>query len=266
MLRGKQVQLPSNIMDLSIPLDNDIVTDHDIMRPKIEYASNKDNAEMMASMFPGLTPDQLPDGEGWSWEKITLVTHNGTHMVAPYHFHSHDKDGNPMMTIDQVPLDWFFRPGVKLDFRELPDGYVVQPEDVEAELKRIDHELQPLDIVLVNTNASRYYGTDEYFDRGIGMGKEATLYLTRDHGVRVTGIDAWGWDAPFKFAKEQYAKDRDASKVWQGHWAGIEQPYCHMEKLLNLEQLPDNGFMVSCFPWKIKAASAGFIRAVALFD
>ena len=30
-----------------------------------------------------------------------------------------------MMTIDQVPLDWFFRPGVKFDFRKVPDGHVV---------------------------------------------------------------------------------------------------------------------------------------------
>ena len=67
-------------------------------------------------------------------------------------------------------------------------------------------------------------------------------------------------------AKEEWLKDRDANKIWQGHWAGIEQPYCHMEKLLNLETLPDKGFTVSCFPWKIKGASAGFIRAVAMFD
>jgi len=66
--------------------------------------------------------------------------------------------------------------------------------------------------------------------------------------------------------RQQYAKDRDARAVWQGHWAGIEQPYCHMEKLLNLEQLPATGFLVSCFPWKIKGASAGFVRAVAMFD
>ena len=42
-----------------------------------------------------------------------------------------------MKTIDELPLDWFFRPGVKLDFRYFDDGYIVQPEDVEAELKRI---------------------------------------------------------------------------------------------------------------------------------
>ena len=35
---------------------------------------------------------------------------------------SHDKDGNPMQTIDELPLDWFFRPGIKFDFRNMQDG------------------------------------------------------------------------------------------------------------------------------------------------
>jgi kynurenine formamidase len=39
-----------------------------------------------------------------------------------------------------------------------------------------------------------------------------------------------------------------------------------MEKLCNLDQLPPNGFIVACFPHKIKGGSAGWIRAVALFD
>lgn len=39
-----------------------------------------------------------------------------------------------------------------------------------------------------------------------------------------------------------------------------------MEKLSNLEQLPDYGFWVSCFPYKIRRGSAGFIRAVAIVD
>jgi kynurenine formamidase len=42
--------------------------------------------------------------------------------------------------------------------------------------------------------------------------------------------------------------------------------YCHIEKLTNLENLPANGFEVSCFPFKIKNASAGFTRAVAIFE
>jgi kynurenine formamidase len=39
-----------------------------------------------------------------------------------------------------------------------------------------------------------------------------------------------------------------------------------MEKLCNLEQLPAHGFTVACFPYKVKRGSAGWTRAVALFD
>ena len=256
---------PSKIIDLSMALDNVTVVDHDIMRPSIEYVSHGANAQAMCDMFPGLKPAELPNGEGWAWEKIALTTHNGTHMDAPYHFHPRDKTGKPMMTIDQVPLDWFFRPGVKLDFRRKPDGHVVSAVEVAEELDRIGHDLQPLDIVLVNTRASECYGTDEYLTAGAGMGRDATLYLT-ERGVRVGGIDAWGWDAPFSHTAKRFAETKDPSIIWEGHFAGIETPYCHMEKLLNLETLPANGFTVACFPFKIKAASAGWVRAVAMLD
>ena len=46
----------------------------------------------------------------------------------------------------------------------------------------------------------------------------------------------------------------------------MEIGYCHLEKLANLDQLPGSGFLISCFPFKIKAASAGFTRAVAIFE
>ena len=39
-----------------------------------------------------------------------------------------------------------------------------------------------------------------------------------------------------------------------------------IKKLANLESLPASGFQVSCFPYKIKHASAGFVRAVAIFE
>ena len=57
------------------------------------------------------------------------------------------------ITIDEVPLEWCFQPGIKLDVRDKPDGYVVTAQDVEDELARIGVTLEPLNIVLVNTSA-----------------------------------------------------------------------------------------------------------------
>ena len=80
------------------------------------------------------------------------------------------------------------------------------------------------------------------------------------------GTDAWSWDRPLGFIAEDFAKTKDKSLIWEGHFAGIEKAYCQIEKLTNLEELPPTGFKVSCFPVKIKNASAGWVRAVAILD
>ena len=258
--------MPRQFVDISMHLENDVISDPPGYEPHIDYLNHEDTATDVMEFFFGLEKDDLPDGEGWAIEWIKLMTHNGTHLDAPYHFHSTMNKGERAITIDEVPLEWCFRPpGVKLDFRERQDGYVVNADDVEAELKRIGHDLQPLDIVVVNTAAGGAYGSDHYVSSGCGMGREATLYLL-ERGVRVTGIDAWSWDAPFIHTKGKYAETKDASLIWEGHKAGREIGYCHLEKLHNLEALPGDGFEIVCFPVKIRGASAGWTHAVAIFD
>src|SRR3546814_3695931 len=96
---------------------------------------------------------------------LSLSTHNGTHMDAPWHYHSTTDNGaTPAPSIDEAPLDLFFRPGVKLDFSDRPHGHLVSGAEVGAELARIGHDLQPLDIVLVQSGA--IYGTDNFTDQG----------------------------------------------------------------------------------------------------
>jgi kynurenine formamidase len=219
----------------------------------------------MLAFFPGLAAEDLPDGQGWAVERVQLSTHNGTHLDAPWHYHPTMNRGQRASTIDEIPFDWCFRPGVKLDFRGFADGYVVNAADVETELKRIGHDLQPLDIVVINTSAGAKYGQPDYVASGCGMGYEATMYLT-ERGVRVTGTDGWSWDAPFVYTAKRYAETHDPSLIWEGHKAGRHIGYCHIEKLHNLEQLPATGFMVACFPVKIERASAGWTRAVAILE
>ena len=62
------------------------------------------------------------------------------------------------------------------------------------------------------------------------------------------------------------AAENDPSVIWEGHKAGRDIGYCHLEKLHNLESLPDHGFTICCFPVKIKGASAGWTRAVAIMN
>ena len=257
--------MPRRIVDLSIYLENDVVSDPPPFGPKITYMDHQATFPQMAPFFPGLKKEDLPDGAAWAVEKVELITHNGTHLDAPYHFHPTMNHGERAIAIDEVDLAWCFQPGVKLDFRHFPDGYVATAKDVETELARINHALKPLEIVAVNTRAGSRYGHDDYVSAGCGMGYEATMYLL-ERGVRLTGTDAWSWDAPFVYTAEKYKETKDASLIWEGHKAGRDIGYCHLEKLHNLEAIPADGFVVSCFPHKIRGASAGWTRAVAIFD
>ncbi|ABS67640.1 cyclase family protein [Xanthobacter versatilis] len=250
------------LLDLSVTLANNPFTDPPGYGPEIVYLDHDRGADDFAKIFPGLAKEDFPGGEGPAAELLHVSAHNGTHMDAPWHYASTMDGGAPASTIEQLPLEWCFQPGVKLDFRQMPDGHIVTAADIAAELDRIGHELAPLDIVVVNTAAGARYGQPGYIDVGCGMGREATLYLL-ERGVRVVGTDAWSWDPPFSFTRQRYLETGDASLIWEGHKAGRDIGYGQMEKLTNLDLLPPDGFWISCFPYKIERGSAGFIRAVA---
>ena len=257
------------MIDLSVSLRAGIASDPPHMLPEIDYVDHHMSAPAMAA-YMGVPVSALPEGEYAAIERVRISTHNGTHLDAPYHYFSRMNErsvpgGEPSWRIDEVPLEWCFSQGVKLDFRTRPDGLVCTADDVKQELDRIGHALRPLDIVLVNTAAAARYGEADYIDTGCGMGREATLWML-EQGVRVVGTDAWSWDAPFSHTKRRVAETGDASLIWEGHRAGREIGYSHLEKLANLDQLPDHGFMVACFPVKVHRGSAGWTRAVAIIE
>jgi kynurenine formamidase len=252
-------------VDLSIAIEDGLPSDPPDMIPKIQYMDHRAGAESMKLFFPGIRAEDLPGGLGWAFEKVELATHSGTHLDAPYHYHPTMDRGKRSLTIDEIPLEWCFGPGVVLDFRHKPDGERITVEDLKEAVEKMGRPLREGDIVLVMTGADRFWGTPQYLLKGAGMTKESTLWIL-DHGIRVVGTDAWSWDRPLPFIAQEYQRTKDPAIIWEAHFAGIDRIYLHIEKLSGLDQLPPQGFTFCGFPIKIKGASAGWIRAVAMLD
>jgi len=256
--------MPRKIVDLAVSLTDEIPSDPPGLGPQITYMDHAAGAIEFTEMF-GVPDGALRDGAGAAAERCTITTHNGTHMDAPWHYHPTMNGGEQAITIDEVPLEWCFGPGVKFDFRDRPNGYTITEQDVSVELDRIGHTLSAGDIVLVNTAAGVRYGEPDYVGTGCGMGRDATLFLT-DRGVRVCGTDAWSWDAPLRGQAARARETGDWSIFWEGHKAGADTVYCHLEKLANLDQLPSTGFEVIALPIKVAKGSAGWCRPVAIVE
>ncbi|MGC4864907.1 cyclase family protein [Micromonospora sp. DT53] len=256
------------IIDLSAPVDGAAYEPdpihHEVLTPR-EGALHM-SAEMQEHFGIKFDPDELPDGEFLSLDRITLTTHTGTHVDAPSHYGSTAAYGNGIPRhIDELPLDWFHRPGVVLDLTEAGVG-VVGAAHLEKEFARIDHVPAPMEIVLLHTGADKRIGTPEYFTTFAGLDGPA-VHLLLDLGVRVIGTDAFSLDAPFGDIIERYRRTGDRSVLWPAHVAGRRREYCQIERLANLGSLPrPTGFTVSCLPVKITGAGAGWARAVALIE
>ena len=246
-------------VDLSAPITASPSELPELLRTDIEFSDHAEGAAVIQAMF-GVGPELLRDGEGWAVETFTrLGTHNSTHVDAPYHYNS-TIAGEPAQTIDQLPLEWFFAPGVVLDFHERADGEVIDVADVEAALAAAGHGLEPLDIVLVRTGRDSFLAEPDYMARGPGVSAAATRWLY-ERGVRVMGIDAWGWDRPLWMQAEQAKAEKKPGIFWAAHQADLA--YSQIERLANLDQLPFTGFRVACFPLRLVGGSAAPARVVA---
>ncbi len=275
MGRGLGTLQNVRIIDLSIPISPSTAEPEP---PAIEYVDHRHAARELAAVAtrllsqspsssyesPTITESAFPDGLGLANENLRLDTHAGTHMDAPWHF-GPLCENKPAKTIDQIPLEWCFGPGVVLDLRHKRAGELITPADLQEALERTGHSLLPQEIVLLMTGADKHVQQGDYFSAHAGMGREATLWLL-DQGVRVIGIDGWGFDRPAGAMLHDYLQG-DHAALLPAHMVGRDREYCHIEKMANLDQIPvSHGFWVACFPIKVERGSAGWVRAVAFVN
>ena len=168
-------------VDLSIYLENDVLSDPPAFEPqdRVLHARATPSTQI-APFFPGLTRDDLPDGEGWAVERVRLSTHNGTHLDAPYHFpppwtaakraHHHRRGAAGMV----LPAGRQARlPPLR---RRLCGDRRRRRGRAEAHRPRAASRC---DIVLVNTAAGARYGQPDYVRDRLRHGPRGDAVSTR---------------------------------------------------------------------------------------
>lgn len=252
---------PSRIVDLSKEI-TDNPADPFFMRVKIKHHSHG-RARWLVRLL-GLPFRLFPkDFAGWADDTITRMgVHATTHIDAPWHYGPSSPDGDALSTIEQMPLDLMFGPGVVFDMTHKDDGEAITVADLEQSRVASGIDLAAGTIALIRTGRDRDQGSRDYWKRGTGMSAAATEWLI-DQGVKVMGIDQWGWDLPFHHQIRLSRSEQNRELFWAAHLVGRRKPFWHMEQLRGLDQLPATGFDVGVFPLRLKGASAAPARVIA---
>ena len=163
-------------------------------------------------------------------------------------------EGKPAKSIEYVPLEWCYGPGVVLDVSHKKPAEYITKADVIAAAEKIPHKLAPKEIVLLRTDAAKHFDNPAFPNLQPGLHPEACHWIL-DQGVRMIGIDAWGLDRPPKAMADDHKKGIPNS-LWPSHLVGRDREYLQIERLSNLDALPPTGFTVVAFPVKIEHGTA----------
>ena len=108
--------------------------------------------------------------------ELSMIVHIGTHVDSPRHFFS---DGP---ALEDVPLRRLMGPGVMWRIDKPPEG-MIEPEDLERMLPQVE----PGDILLIDTGIARHVGTPEY-DRHAALSVAAAQWLVEQR-IKMLAMD-----------------------------------------------------------------------------
>lgn len=244
------------MIDLSVTLGPN---PSEVLPIEIDVIDHDQGGAHLADLV-GLPQGTLEGGLGWASERLSAVTHTGTHMDAPWHY-GPLTGGVPSRTIDEIPLEWCLARGVCWTLEpgvgELPVGL-----EVLRSFERRCGYLAAGTAVLFHTGAQDVYGRPDYPRAGRPLAPELVEALL-GRGIRVIGTDAWSIDPSIEEMRRIAALEGGES-VWRAHRVGRRRELCILERLGQLDRLPEHGFWLACFPIKLHRGSAAWVRPVAL--
>lgn len=193
-------------------------------------------------MYPGdpsfrCCPLLTIEHDGNNVASISMGSHTGTHVDAPYHFVQGGE------RIDEVPLPRFIGLAVVVDLSSKTAGEPIVWNDLapyEETLKR--RVLENPDVVLLpRADWSRHWGSDAYFEHP---------YLVREaaEGIIATGIRTIGIDTP---SPDVTHVDPGAESDFAAHQIILGAGGIIAENLTNLQAIQDGDWVGNLVPLKI---------------
>lgn len=201
-------------------------------------------------------------GYWYAANEFSASEHGGTHVDAPIHFAEGGR------TIDQIPLEEWIGPAVKIDVTAkclANRNYLLQIEDILAWEKK-HGQIEPNSWVIMYTgigtvnypNKKEVLGTEKIGQEALeelsfpGFSPEVTEFLIKERKIKGIAIDTPSID---------YGQSKDFK---------VHQILCAAEKLAveniaNLDELPEKGAILYVIPMLIRNGTGAPARVFALF-
>lgn len=197
-------------------------------------------------VYPGTEPPLFTTGcsiddDGFLEKKITLYSHTGTHIDAPAHL---IKGSN---TLNMLPINHFYGKAFLLNVAD-SENRIIGTQELEL----YGNTISQVDFLLIYTGWSLYWGNEKYFSDYPVLSSEAASWLSR-FGLKGIGFDA-------------ISADKADTQDFPVHKAFLKKDTIIIENLTNLEKLPCDQFIFSCFPLRIEDADGSPVRAVAFIE
>lgn len=176
--------------------------------------------------------------DGYAQTVVSYGSHAGTHVDTAAHFFA-DAPG-----LDWLGPDNFTGWGAVVDLTCLDTGRIDQCH--LAALSRIE----ALDFVLLRTGWDKYWKSETYYGDFPTLTDTACRFLG---GLELKGL---GLDTP--------SPDSMDSRDFTAHQILLNHGMVVVENLCCLDELPDEGFVFSCLPLKIRDAEGSPCRAVGM--
>jgi kynurenine formamidase len=215
----------NRLIDLSHVIEDGMITYKGLPAPVIcDYLSRENSKK------------NYDPGTEFQIGKIEMVSNTGTYIDCPFHRYADGQD------LSEVTVERFAELEGVLIKVDLQDGNGIG--------KKVFEGLNLKDkAVLVNTNWSKHWRTDLYFENHPFLTEEAAVFL-RDAGVKLVGIDSHNID-------DTKTRSRPV------HTTLLKAGILIVEHLCNLDEIPKGKFVFNAVPPKFKGVGTFPVRAYA---